>query len=442
MLKRLGKNHQILYNIYQELIELLSKYYTKGIIMEIYKVGGCVRDEVMGVTPRDIDYVVVGASPMLMVSEGYERVGQDFPVFIHPKTGEEYALARKERSTGSSTMDFSCETANVTLEEDLARRDLTMNAMAMNSEGTIIDPFDGQFDIENKVLRHTSEAFREDPVRVLRLARFRARLGYDWKIAPATKVLVYDMWPELQTLQPDRVWKELSRVLMEPHPRLFFDTLFECGVLEDIFPEIHNLTQTREGSKHHREASVYEHTMMMLELLTNSSKPYGLTLRLAVLFHDIGKPATYKSKGNSSGHEDILLVEEPIIKYIPVSAIRKDVLTLVTNHTKIYKLHEMNNKSIAKFLYSYKRDRALLVKQCDLAKADDEGRIADQGIHKAILRNQALKAYDEMVAFSPKEWVQDQTLLYDKCPSGEAIKQHIHKFNIACAIKHFEEWQC
>ena len=402
--------------------------------MTVYQVGGSVRDSLLGLPSNDNDYVVLNESPESMESKGFVAIGKDFPVFLHPVTKDEYALARKERSTGSSTMDFSCETANVTLEEDLARRDLTMNAMAMDDEGTIIDPFDGRSDIENKVLRHTSEAFTEDPVRVLRLARFRARLGYSWKVAPETRVLVRSMWANLSTLQPDRVWKEVSQALMEPNPRLFFDTLFECGVLEDVFPAVHELTQVREGSKHHREATVYEHTMMMLELSANSSA-YDLTLRLAILFHDIGKPATYATKGNSSGHDARGLVEPFIRQLAMPSAMYEDVTTLVSNHTKVYKLHLMTHKSIAKFLFSYKRDRELLIKQFRLAHADDEGRIADEGVRKVIHGVEALRTFDAMMTYSPKHWIFEQA----KQPSGDAIKQHIHKFNIACVVKHFKD---
>ncbi len=404
--------------------------------MNTYIVGGAVRDHFLDVKSNDTDYVVVGATVTDMLVRGYEQIGKDFPVFLHPKTQDEYALARRERSTGPSHNDFEVETSNVTLEEDLSRRDLTMNAMAMTLNGTIIDPFNGQADIENKVLRHTSEAFKEDPVRVLRVARFRARFGPDWTVAPETKVLIRTMWSSLLRLQAERVWKEVSRALMEPYPRLFFDTLFECNVLEDTFPDIHILTQTREGSKHHREASVYEHTMMMLELLAHSSKPYGLTLRLAALYHDIGKPYTYRNKGNSNGHEKLELVENLVPKWIPASTRRK-VLMLITNHTKVYKAHEMRANSIATFLEQYRHDRELLVMQVNLAQADDKGRITDYGIHKTILQEELLKAFDVIEAYSPKEWINSQITIWNKTPSGETIKQHVHQTNISIVKMYF-----
>jgi tRNA nucleotidyltransferase (CCA-adding enzyme) len=207
--------------------------------MKIYMVGGAVRDKLMGIKPKDVNFVVVGSSPEEMVTNGLKQVGADFPVFLD-EIGVEYALARTERKTGPGHSGFETNHGkDVTLEEDLARRDLTINAIAEDEDGNIIDPFGGQADIQNKVLRHVSAAFSDDPVRVLRLARFRARFG-DWKIEPATSYLCRRMVRngELNHLTSERVLKEMEKALGEPYPHLFFETLAEIGALQVIMPEI------------------------------------------------------------------------------------------------------------------------------------------------------------------------------------------------------------
>lgn len=203
-------------------------------------VGGAVRDTLMGLEPKDRDWVVVGSSEDEMLSLGFTRVGADFPVFLHPETREEYALARRERKTGRGYVGFETVfTPDVTLEEDLARRDLTVNSMAMDENGDVVDLFGCRNDLENKVLKHTSFSFREDPVRVLRIARFVSRFGEEWSVDPSTVSLVQYMKDQgtLDELVADRVWKEMSRALLEPHPALFTATLAGMGVLRTIFPE-------------------------------------------------------------------------------------------------------------------------------------------------------------------------------------------------------------
>lgn len=208
--------------------------------LDIYLVGGAVRDTLLGLSISDRDYVVVGATPQEMLDRGFTQVGADFPVFLHPKTSEEYALARTERRTSSGYLGFSTSTESVTLEEDLSRRDLTINAMAMDEQGVVTDPYNGRADLQNKQLRHVSDAFREDPVRILRIGRFLARYGEQWSVAPETLALVKDMVEQgdAKTLQAERVWKELSRGLMEPFPLLmlgFWETvgLFEQQSFQD-----------------------------------------------------------------------------------------------------------------------------------------------------------------------------------------------------------------
>lgn len=200
--------------------------------MKVYLVGGCVRDKLLGLPVNDLDYVVVGATAAQMLEQGYIQVGADFPVFLHPQTRDEYALARTERKSGVGYHGFLVGTENVTLEEDLARRDLTINAMAQALEGDIVDPYGGRRDLESRTLRHVGEAFSEDPVRVLRMLRFRARLGASWSIASETDALARLMVSEgeLSHLTAERVWKEMSRALMEPHAELFLEGLAAYGL--------------------------------------------------------------------------------------------------------------------------------------------------------------------------------------------------------------------
>ena len=210
--------------------------------MKIYKVGGAVRDDLLGITPKEIDWVVTGATPEIMIQKGFKQVGKDFPVFLHPETKEEYALARIERKTHEGHRGFECYSdPSVTLVDDLKRRDLTINAIAENADGEIIDPYEGRADIKHNVLRHVSEAFVEDPLRVLRIARFSARLS-NFTVAPETMTLLKSMVAQgmLNELTPERVWKELERALTEPSPSKFFEVLGQCGANDVLWPELND----------------------------------------------------------------------------------------------------------------------------------------------------------------------------------------------------------
>jgi len=274
--------------------------------MKIYTVGGAVRDELLGLPVQDRDYVVVGATPDDMLARGFTPVGKDFPVFLHPATHEEYALARTERKTAPGYKGFVFHTeANVALEDDLIRRDLTINAIAKAEDGTLIDPFDGQKDLHAKLFRHVSPAFSEDPVRILRVARFAARFA-DFAVAPKTNALMRQMVAagEVDALVPERVWQELARGLMEERPSRMFEVLRECGALARIMPELDALWGVPQPAQHHPEIDTGEHVMLVIDYAARQNR--NLPIRLAALLHDLGKGATPPEQWpRHHGHEGV-----------------------------------------------------------------------------------------------------------------------------------------
>jgi len=262
--------------------------------MQVYLVGGAVRDHLLGHPYHEKDYVVVGATPEQLLAEGFQPVGKDFPVFLHPETKDEYALARTERKSGYGYHGFEFYTdINVTLEEDLIRRDLTINAMAMDDSGKIYDPYGGQKDLADRVLRHVSEAFVEDPLRVLRIARFAARYQHQgFSIAEETLVLMKQLAEsgELNALTPERVWKETTRALMEQDADVYFKVLRSCDALKVLFPELDALYGIPQRPEYHPEIDCGIHTMMSLQQACRQN--YSLDVRFAVLVHDLGKALT------------------------------------------------------------------------------------------------------------------------------------------------------
>jgi tRNA nucleotidyltransferase (CCA-adding enzyme) len=259
--------------------------------MKIYSVGGAVRDELLGRPVADRDHVVVGATPEVMLAQGFRPVGRDFPVFLHPQTNEEYALARTERKSGRGYHGFTFHAApDVTLEADLARRDLTINAMARDADGTLIDPYHGEADLRAGVLRHVSAAFAEDPLRVLRVARFAARLGF--AVAPETEAMMRAIVSggELATLSAERIWQELARALMEARPSRFFSELRRCGALAVLLPEVDALFGVPQPVAHHPELDAGVHVSQAVDFSAAAGDP--LPVRYAVLTHDLGKAAT------------------------------------------------------------------------------------------------------------------------------------------------------
>ncbi len=262
--------------------------------MQIYKVGGAVRDRLLGRPVSELDWVVVGSTAEEMQARGFRPVGADFPVFLHPRTGEEYALARTERKSGRGYGGFTFHAdPKVTLEEDLLRRDLTINAMAEDDHGQLIDPYHGQRDLHDRLLRHVSPAFAEDPLRVLRVARFAARyapLGF--RIAEETQALMRQLSEsgELQALKPERSWKEISRALMEPRPDVFLQVLRDCGALAELLPEVDALFGVPQPAQQHPEVDTGAHVLAVLRQCAEHDQP--LAVRWACLLHDLGKGLT------------------------------------------------------------------------------------------------------------------------------------------------------
>ena len=264
--------------------------------MQIYMVGGAVRDRLLGRPVNDRDWVVVGATPEQMVAQGFTPVGRDFPVFLHPGSHEEYALARTERKSGRGYRGFVVQAApSVTLEEDLARRDLTINAIAASADwtgaGAVFDPYNGVRDLHARVLRHVTDAFREDPVRILRVARFAARFS-DFTIAPETLALMREMVAdgEVDHLVPERVWQEVARGLMEERPARMFEVLRQCGALAVLLPELDRLWGVPQRADYHPEVDTGVHAMLVLDMAARLQAP--LPVRFACLCHDFGKGTT------------------------------------------------------------------------------------------------------------------------------------------------------
>lgn len=329
--------------------------------MRFFKVGGYVRDHLLGTSSQDVDWVVTGATEEELLAnppfgvQSFQKVGAEFPVYLSDRD-EEWALARRERKNGTGYHGFEVDFGpEVTIEEDLSRRDLTINAMAIEFHDDmktrtlmVIDPYGGQQDIDNKVLRHTSDAFQEDPVRVLRLARFRARFGAEWSIAPETQTLVAQMAKRgvLNELTAERVWKELSRALMEPHARLFFDTLLECDALHVLFPEVYRLKTALESRRWHPEGDAYEHTMLVLSQAVYNG--FDLEARMACLVHDFGKGLTPRDKlPKHYGHEvsGVPVVKSFCDRLTVPSKMRDRVMKTTRYHMHMHKLDTLNSKT-------------------------------------------------------------------------------------------------
>lgn len=323
---------------------------------KVYLVGGAVRDKLLNIEHQERDWVVVGATADDLVAQGFNQVGKDFPVFLHPKTREEYALARQERkvASGYHGFEFSCE-PSVTIEEDLLRRDLTINAIAEDeATGELVDPYGGVQDVQNKILRHVSSAFVEDPVRVLRVARFLARFySLGFKVASETVQLMQDMVQngEVNVLVQERIFKELEKALQEKNPEQFFLCLRECGALQIIFPEIDNLFGVPQTAKWHPEVDTGIHTMLVLQAIVKlSSDP---RIRFAALVHDLGKALTPPDiLPAHHGHEErsYKLVKELCERIKAPKAYASLALKAARFHGIFHKIDEMRATTIVKTL--------------------------------------------------------------------------------------------
>lgn len=314
--------------------------------MRVFLVGGAVRDKLLGLEVKDHDFVVINSTPEEMLNNGFTQVGKDFPVFLHPNTGEEYALARTERKQGIGYTGFSCYAGqDVSLEDDLARRDLTINAIAQSEDKQLVDPYFGQQDLKNKTLRHISPAFSEDPLRVLRVARFAARFAkLGFYIAPETLTLMKEisLSGELQSLTPERVWVETEKALQTDSPQVYFQVLRDCGALAALFPEIDNLYGVPAPKRWHPEIDTGIHTLMVVEqacLLSDS-----VAFRFACLVHDLGKALTPESEWPShKGHGfKGLSVIKKFCKRLKVPNECRDLALLVSeHHTNIHSAFEL-----------------------------------------------------------------------------------------------------
>lgn len=325
--------------------------------MEIYLVGGYVRDQLLGLETKDRDWVVVGARADELLKQDYRQVGKDFPVFLHPKTNEEYALARTERKTAAGYSGFSFQTsADVTLEEDLIRRDLTINAIAQSEDGTLTDPFNGQADIQAKILRHVSPAFVEDPVRILRVARFAARFAdLGFSIADETQQLMIEMVNngEVDALVPERVWQETMRALCEKTPARYFEVLRDCGALKKLFPEIDQLWGVPQPEKHHPEIDTGVHTMMVLTQAAKLSD--DPKVRFAALVHDLGKGITPKEQWPKHIEHESLgvpLVEALCDRYRIPNDYRELAIIVTKYHLHYHRAAELRDETFLKTLES------------------------------------------------------------------------------------------
>ena len=390
--------------------------------MKIYSVGGAVRDELLGLPVKDRDYVVVGSTVQAMLDAGYKPVGKDFPVFLHPKTHEEYALARTERKTGAGYKGFAVHASpDVTLEEDLARRDLTINAIAKDDHSNLIDPFNGAADIQAKILRHVSDAFAEDPVRILRAARFSARFT-DFTLAPETLTLMRQMVAagEVDALVSERVWQELAKGLMESRPSRMFKVMRACGALQKILPELDKLWGVPQPALHHPEIDTGIHVMMVIDYAANQN--FSLPIRFAALMHDLGKGTTpIEVLPRHIGHEirSVDLLTE-VAKRLRVPNDCKELAIIVAKfHGKLHQVNQMKPQTLLQFLIDLDAIRQPerfkdFLKACE---CDSRGR--------AGLESCALPEVDLMLKLLKAATSIDAGAIAKSLTEPEAIKQGI-----------------
>jgi len=385
--------------------------------MECYVVGGAVRDRLMGRPAQDRDWVVVGATPAEMTAAGFVPVGRDFPVFLHPDTKEEYALARTERKTAPGYRGFVVHAEpSVTLEDDLRRRDLTINAMAETEDGRVIDPFGGQHDLRHQVLRHVSEAFVEDPVRILRVARFAARFT-DFVVAPETQALMRQMVAagEVDALVAERVWQEIARGLMEARPARMFEVLRDCGALAVILPELDRLWGVPQRPEYHPEVDTGVHAMMVLEKAAQLQTP--LEVRFACLCHDFGKGTTPTGLlPRHHGHEarSVDLLRAVCERWRVPSACRELAETVAREHGHVHRSANLSATGVVRLLERCDALRRpnrfgqlLLACECDArgrAGLEDQPYPQAERLERALVAMQAVDTAAVAAEAAAKGW--------------------------------------
>lgn len=394
--------------------------------MKTYLVGGAVRDQLLGLDVHEHDWVVVGATPEEMLALGYQQVGRDFPVFLHPETHDEHALARTERKTSAGHTGFTCYAApDVTLEQDLLRRDLTINAIAQDNDGQLIDPYHGQRDIEQRILRHVSPAFREDPLRVLRIARFAARFAtLGFTIAPETLLLMKEIVNsgEISNLTPERVWKETEKALATNSPQTFFQVLRDCGALAVLFPEIDGLFGVPAPEMWHPEIDTGVHVLMVLAVAADLSSE--IDVRFSALLHDVGKgltPQTMWPHHHGHGPAGIKLVKAICQRYKVPNHIRDLACLVAEFHDQIHTAYKLRPATILKLFDAIDvwRKPQRLEQMLLVSKADYRGRTGWE--NKPYPQADYLKqAYEIANAVSTKQ-------IIDAGFTGAEIKQQLNE---------------
>lgn len=395
--------------------------------MQSYLVGGAVRDSLLGLAVKDRDYVVVGATPAHMLAAGFRAVGKDFPVFLHPQTQQEYALARTERKTGKGYKGFSVYAdPDVTLEEDLARRDFTINAIAQAEDGSLIDPFNGQLDIQKKLLRHVTAAFSEDPVRILRAARFLARFT-DFSVAAETMLLMREMVAagEVNALVPERVWQEIAKGLMEKQPSRMFEMLRDCGALKVIFPELDRLWGVPQTATYHPEIDTGIHVMMVIDYAAKQG--YSLPVRFAALTHDLGKGTTPADVlPRHIGHElrSVDLIRDVVARLHVPNDCKDLALVVAKYHGKLHAARQMKASTLLQFLEELDafRQRARFEDFLLACECDSRGRL---GLENCPLDDAAHLAYALQAALTI-----DAGAIAKQCSSPVHIKHSVAEARI------------
>ncbi|MPW38014.1 multifunctional CCA addition/repair protein [Vibrio sp. B1Z05] len=394
--------------------------------MQTYLVGGAVRDKLLNIENYDRDWVVVGATPQTLLDLGYQAVGKDFPVFLHPKTHEEYALARTERKSGSGYTGFDCYFAqDVTLEEDLIRRDLTINAIAQDESGTLYDPYGGQQDIQNKCLRHVSHAFVEDPLRVLRVARFAAKLHHlGFSVAQETLSLMREIVDsgELQTLTAERVWQEWHKSLLTQDPQVFIEVLQECGALAVVMPEISRLFGVPQTEKWHPEIDTGIHTLMVAKRSAQLSKVPEI--RFAAQMHDLGKGVTPQPEWPSHKmhcHTGLKIIETLSKRLRVPNQYKELALHVCKQHSNIHRAQELKASTVLRVLDSFDvwRKPNVLEQVLITCQADTQGRLGHESTPYPQ-RDYFVATYQAALAVNVQQVIKDGF-------AGKDIREELNK---------------